>query len=349
MWNKRFVYIAEDISFPIDEGIKKYSYNLALFLNKFGKTDLFTGGKNKQLPEIQLLPRNKLFFSIILFKIIKRNNAKIIYVPTSSSTFASFLRLGILKFFTGKKTILISIQKRNHSYWQKKIIKFFLKPDLIFVFSEREKKYHEQFGCQVEITSIGVDIKKFMPILENQKKQLKIKYGLNLTRKVILHVGHINSKRNIKLLTEFINHGYEVVIIGSTRFEKDELLKEELISKGITIVDKFIESINEFYQMADLYVFPVWDDGAVIEFPLSILEAMACNIDILTTPFGSIPANFKETDSFQYFSENDLLITKANKLLNKKITSSNLNVEIVYDSYTWDKQFQQLIQKIEKI
>jgi glycosyltransferase involved in cell wall biosynthesis len=40
--------------------------------------------------------------------------------------------------------------------------------------------------------------------------------------------------------------------------------------------------------MADCYVFPVHSVGDAIEMPLSVLEALACGVPVVSTRFGSL-------------------------------------------------------------
>ena len=51
----------------------------------------------------------------------------------------------------------------------------------------------------------------------------------------------------------------------------------------------FVESIEHLYQAADCFVFPVLAADGAIELPLSVLEAMATNLPIMTTRFGGLP------------------------------------------------------------
>jgi glycosyltransferase involved in cell wall biosynthesis len=55
---------------------------------------------------------------------------------------------------------------------------------------------------------------------------------------------------------------------------------------------KHFSNIEDIYRLSDCYVFPTIDKKACIETPLSVLEAMACNLPIITTRFGSIPRLF---------------------------------------------------------
>lgn len=343
---ENIILITEDISEPIDEGIKKYSFKLAQFLIESKHAKIFTSKSNPRLNSQHNLPSNKFFFSISFFKKLKVFHADIIiYLPNSSSTLMSFLRLKIISLITHKKTALISIQKRNHSKLSRVIIKYILRPNLIFVFSEREEKYYRLMRLNVEITSAGVNTKEYFPISEKNKMQLRKSLNINGNKKIILHVGHINKDRNIEILKHIADLGHQVVIIGSTCFTDDEKLKSELTQCGIIIISTFLDNINEYYQISDLYIFPVQNNNSVIEFPLSILEAMACNLPVLTTKFGSLPNHFKETNFFKYFHDKNELLAYTKILLSDETISCNNN-EQIEKSYTWEGRFNDLINKI---
>ena len=342
------ILITEDVSFPIDEGIKKYSFKIVEYFNKRMGSYTFTNEFNKELKNQLKLPQNKLFFSFKFYKALMKLEGDILYIPNSSSTLASFIRLKIIEIFTRKRTVLISIQKRSHSNWQKKLIKVLLKPSLIFVFSDREKKYYEELNINTEMTSIGVNIDKFSMVTDEKRKKLRVKYNVNPDKKVVCHVGHINEARNIRMLKNLVSNSCEVVIIGSTCFDSDEALKLDLESNGVILISDYIENIGEIYQMLDAYIFPVKIDNAVIEFPLSILEAMSCNIPILSTKFGSIPKHFKENEYFKYFDSEDELIHKTKSLFSQSnLNDCNNRIEIV-ENFTWDTQFEKLYNKIIK-
>ena len=343
------ILITEDISYPIDEGIKKYSFKLAQHLAIHQKASVFTYVFNKDISNQQNLPQNKLFFSYNFFKSIRKKKGIIVYVPNGSSTFFSFLRLKILEVFSSKPTVFIGIQKRQHTSLQKTIIKFFLKPKLMFIFSLREKNYYKSLGIKTEMTSIGVNTNKYVSVNSKNKLELRTKLNLPLNKNILLHVGHINKGRNISVLKALLNQGYEVIVIGSTCFNDDNDLKHELVDAGINIVSHYIDKINEYYQAVDAYVFPVLNDNSVIEFPLSILEAMSCNLPILTTPFGSIPFHFKETDFFRYFNDEESLITESNELFKMNDNINCNNAKIIMDSYSWEKQFEILYKQIENL
>ena len=69
-----------------------------------------------------------------------------------------------------------------------------------------------------------------------------------------------------------------------------------LINEGMTVIRKYISSMVDIYNLADFYVFPVLRQDGAIETPLSVMEAMACNLPIVSVPVGDVPEVIGSTD-----------------------------------------------------
>ncbi len=337
----RAVIITEDISDPIDEGIKKFSFYLAKYVEGSNTENLiFSCFPNKRLSNIKSLPTNKLLFSINFFKQLYRSRPNLlIYVPFSSSTLMSFIRMSLLSLLAQKaKIIMVSVQERRHNYFSKKLISF-LKPDWLIVLSNKQANYYRQMGFQATVSPIGVESSKYREISLDEKSMLRQKLNLPVNEKIVLHVGHINKGRNLEILRKLLGLGYRIVIIASTRFESDLKLKSELEKEGYLFVSDYIENIEEYYQASDIYVFPVLSAFNAMEFPMSVLEAMSCNIPVITTRFGGIENFLEETEWFKYFLNEEELISKINSFpINSKCT----NRELVLSKFSWRSVFDNL-------
>jgi glycosyltransferase involved in cell wall biosynthesis len=337
------IIIAEDISYPIDEGIKKFSFHLAkYFIAKSKENKVFSASVNQEIQGIERLPKNKLLFSLSFSKSLRASKAKnIIYIPSSSSTFMSFFRLKLIAFLSrSRKVFLVSVQQRKHGKISKALLRF-LKPDEIVVLSNKEAVYYNALGIKCRVTPIGVDIEKFTEVNQIQKQSIRTKLGLPLNHKIVLHVGHINKGRNIGELKCLLKIGYNVVIIGSTRFESDKKYKLELEKEGFTFINHYIDKIEEYYQAADIYVFPVLSATSAMEFPLSVLEAMACNIPVITTKFGGIEKFLPQSDWLKYFSDGNELISITNSF--SQIQHCQ-NRNAIREEFTWEKVFETTFQ-----
>jgi len=91
--------------------------------------------------------------------------------------------------------------------------------------------------------------------------------------------------------------GVQTLLAGSRSTPQDATLIEELRAAGVRVIADFVPHVEELYQLADLYVFPCPPDAPAeqtpaIEVPLSVLEALACDLPVATTRFGGLPALF---------------------------------------------------------
>jgi glycosyltransferase involved in cell wall biosynthesis len=295
------------------------------------------------------LPRNRLCIGIYLRRKIKTFNPDIIYyLPTAHATVYSFLRAKILKFYgNGARTILITLQPRRYSSIMRKIIPFIL-PDLIFAQSAKTLKDLSSMGGRVKKIPAGVDLRKFKPVDHQAQKKLRGKYGFPDDKFIVLHVGHINRNRNMHFLDKIQSiYGVQAVVIGSSTYPEDGDLVQDLKKKGVIIINDYKENIEEFYQCADCYLFPVFSDGACIEVPLSVFEAMACNLPVVTTKYGDLPNLILQQDGFNYAETADQLIAKVESVkrtpdantrkLVERFSWENIVKKAVTDSFTEEK------------
>jgi len=215
----------------------------------------------------------------------------------------------------------------------------FLTPDLILVQSASVLKKLSTFGCWVKLVPSGVDLERFHPITEERKLGLWSKYGVDADKFAILHVGHRN--RNIQILKELQRDNNKVLVVGSTSTEQDEDLVDELRIAGVRVVTTYLQNIDEIYQLSDCYVFPVTSETASIEVPLSVLEAMACNLPVVTTRYGGLSTMFNGEGNELFFVEKlKDLSNKVEKV--KKFNHSETRRMI--EPYSWGEVAKRILE-----
>ncbi len=304
--------LSERLAPPLDEGFKNTAIHLkdalaaqheVLGLTCFGQ----------DIPEHDIInvPANRLLLSLPLWRAIARFAPEIVYyIPTASATLPSLLRARLLRLYarSGRsqgKVVLVALQPRMPSPrplplgegWGEGGTRWLVRalaPDLILLPSRQVAELLPPLGCPVAFIPLGVDLVRFKPGKAAAKAGLRRKYGLAEQSWVLLHVGHIKRERNVQILAHLqATLGCQVLLVGSSSTQQEVELVAELKKAGIMVITEFIPII-EAYHLADGYIFPTFADGAAIGIPLSVLEAMACNLPVVSTPFGGLPQLFAE-------------------------------------------------------
>ena len=293
----RILFFTEDLSEPFDEGIKKSALNIAMALAE--KNDVMAickfGVPSGILPfTVKRVDTNRLMLDMDFISLIRKFQPDtIFYLPSSSGTFASFLRMGIIKTYARRaRTVMINLTPKQLNKFQKKFIRY-IRPDIVLSPSPTELNIVASIGITNIFLPLFVDTSKFQPLHNIVRKEaLRKKYDIPVHKYIITHIGHINWGRNLNALIPIQNGDNQVVVVGSSSTPidapKEKELKKHLIDYGIKIIDGYVENIEELYQLSDLYVFPVIFEGGCIGIPLSILEARACGIPVLSTEFGGL-------------------------------------------------------------
>jgi len=340
----KIAVISEELKFPIDEGFKKVAYEIVNALKDKNKM-IFIGRYPINVPGClcKAIQTNKLFLNKLLFQTLKQFNPEVIlYIPYSSITIASLLRAWILKIFSRKSIIVLALQPRHYPNFSTYFIPF-LRPDLLLVLSGKSQRYYQSLGFKVQKIPLGVDIDRFKPVTEKEKIQLRKKYNIPEDKKVVLHIGHLKKSRNIDSLVQIVQKEdiFLLLVTSTSTFADEELRKNLHNTNNIKIINWYVENIEEIYQLSDCYLFLVEDPIGCIEIPLSVLEAMACNLPVITTKFGGLPDWFEEKDGLFFVSNEG----EFNSTL-QYISSVKINTRDLLSDYLWENISQQILKSI---
>ncbi|WP_342676401.1 glycosyltransferase family 4 protein [Methanofollis sp. UBA420] len=166
-------------------------------------------------------------------------------------------------------------------------------PDLIVTQSPEAARLLKETGARVRLLPHGVDTVRFRPVPAGEKGRLREKYDLDREVSVLLHVGHVKPDRGLGQLLRLQQTipDCQVVIVGSPRFARDRKYAAYLREHGCIVMEGYYSRIEELYQLADCYVFP---RGKTLFLPLTVMEAMACNLPVVTAPFDGVMQFFPE-------------------------------------------------------
>jgi glycosyltransferase involved in cell wall biosynthesis len=298
----RICVFSERLALPFDEGIKNYALNLARELAQDHDVLTLTAyGESLPAFAVENLPANPLLFSPRLAARVQEFEPDlIIYVPTACATLFSFWRARRLKAFSrGAPVALVALQPRAYGYLARALMPR-LRPDLVIVQSELTQGALASLGCHTSLVPPAIDLERFQPASAARQVELRRQYGLDPEVPVVLHVGHLNRGRNVQALARLPSLGMQVVVVGSTSTPHDQGLVDELLAAGVRVMTQYVADIAQIYQLADCYVFPVMAETGAIDVPLSVLEAMACDLAVVTTRFGGLPQLFASAPGLRY-------------------------------------------------
>lgn len=203
-------------------------------------------------------------------------------------TLKGLLFVKFLKLLTSSKIVVSATKPALPGYFR--IFSGILRPDVIIVQSKENERFFKNLRYRCAFIPNGVDTDKFAPVPCSKKLELRRKFNLNEADFIMLHVGPVKAGRNQESLLKI--QGAKLLLIASITNPSEEMLYNELVEANVTVWKEYFPDIQEIYALADAYVFPVFEKLNSIEIPLSVLEAMACNLPVITTRYGGLESLF---------------------------------------------------------
>jgi len=323
------VALIGDRSAPLDEGMKKTTAALSAALTYYCELRVFNPLRS---------------ITLDFWSGIQDFHPQVIhYIPGPS--LKSFVLLSAIKKWLGGLPTVMSITHPD-PHLPVRIVDRFLRPDLLLLQSTQSARQFQCLKCRKEFIPNGVDTNVFYPVSEQVKLKLRTKLEIDAAKFVVLHVGNTRMARNLESLLALQSEGYQVVVIGSTTISGDPEVTERLKAAGCLVVEHYVERIEGYYQSADCYVFPTVDHIAAIQHPLSVLEAMACNLPVVTREFGAIPNLFNPGDGF-YLVKTDRALTETVKRVKARPGAVRTREMVI--PFSWSAIAEKLILQYERL
>ncbi|WP_165394702.1 glycosyltransferase family 4 protein [Methanofollis fontis] len=251
---------------------------------------------------------NRHLISAGIWKEMKTFSPDIIHYITAPTQSSFFVLKTAQKICGGDvKTVISALHPRSHDLFSNSFTRRYvqsLKPDLILTQCREIENNFTSAGCKTSRLPNGVDTLRFTPRNQEDRIRMRESLGIDEEKYVILHVGHITRARGIGILRDLQNadRDHQVVIVGSSYFKPDHTLWNDLKQSGCLILNTYFRHIEEIYGLADCYVFPTPPANSIF-MPLSVLEAMSCNIPVVSTPFQGLTDHFSEGEGLRFFTE----------------------------------------------
>jgi len=284
---------------------------------------------------------NKLLFFVSQFLIIfcKMPFYKIIHLQSSHGwSYRRLFILFVMAKFLRKKTIWhihgsqFDIYYENACFFEKNIIKFGLrKADKVIALSSAWKKTLHKIepSALIDIILNGVNIKKYQVLNRHPHNPM-----------IVLFLGRLGKRKGIYDIINAIEilkkENIQFILAGDGEINE---VKEVLYKKGLQSkvnVPGWISGNDkqDLLSKSDVYILPSYNEG----LPISILEAMAAGLPVISTPIGGIPdavidgknGYLIEPGDFEDLASKILMITKDYNLWKKLSIGS---IEIGEDKY----------------
>ena len=304
----KILFVCERLGERDDEGIRNLAQALLDHFAERHDVLALTQGESGAASKVLRIAMNPLarrtFLSAELLRQASRFRPDVtLYVPWTSGTLPTFVRARVLRYATRAPVAIYLTQPYDNPQWQRLFVRYLL-PELAIALSDNVVRHLAQLGAEAELVPAGVDLVRFRPPSAEEREQRRAELGIGKDERLVVHVGHLNRNRldegDIAALARA--PGRRVVIVGSTSTPQDEALVRGLEAAGCRVIDRYLPHIERLYQAADAYLFPTRAQRSSIGVPLSVLEALACGLPVVSTRFEGLPRLFPAAAQVRFFS-----------------------------------------------
>jgi glycosyltransferase involved in cell wall biosynthesis len=213
-----------------------------------------------------------------------------------------------------------------------------------FALSKEEMNYIKKTSpnSKVKFQTMGIEEEYFENI---SKKLARKKLKLPLNKKIFIFIGRINKEKGIKYLLDSMKKlkDIDLKILGYTQsinyfkeYSKKLKLKNVEFLGGVFGKRKLL-----YLSAADGLILPSSKEGA----PVTIMEAFARNLPVITTNVGGVPLMVKD-------KKNSLIIKEKNsqdivRAVNQFVKKPIKNVKKYSDKYKWKNIIKDTIKEYE--
>lgn len=267
---------------------------------------------------------------------IRRFNPQIVHSVHGPSP-RTFVMMAILRLVVPRAAFLMSLNQTGPGFQYLRLLLRKLRFIRLLSQDPVSECYFSQLGFSVHPLPNGVDTERFHPSSPVLPQELQGRLASD--RPCLMHVGHLKPNRGLDILAQLSGyHGWQVLIVGSPIAPAVPEVMRMLEATDCIVLRKFIEDLPGLYSAINAYAFPVSDRLGAIDMPLSVLEAMACNCAVISTPFKALPRFLPQGDGLFYFDTVD----EAKAGLDQIMNSNGVMTRQKVAPFSWNNILHQL-------
>ena len=240
--------------------------------------------------------------------------------------------------------------KKNNAWSKRWKLKSVLSKHIAYDNPEMEKRFFHSFLFRKKISFIphGVDTEVFKPLGKIERQTFNI--GC---------IGNIGSNKNQSFIIEALKHLPDNVVLhlyGNEEKEYRNFLDEQINKynlKNRVFFHGFIENkaLPEIFRNLDLFVLASFQEG----LPVSILEAMACGVPVLSSDSGGGSRYLLDSDSIFSLKDTSEFIEKVMGMYTMDRAEievlTNMGIKNILEKHTLEhevKAYETLYKKLVK-
>jgi D-inositol-3-phosphate glycosyltransferase len=212
------------------------------------------------------------------------------------------------------------------------------------VYNRTVQKWIQKYKKEVHYVPNGVDLKLFNKPTQQEKQIIRERYNLPLDAFIVLFVGRFVPKKGFDILYNAKDPSYLLVFVGGGVIP--EFIKSDNSARIIEPLPQ--EELAMMYKASDVFILPSHGEG----FPLSIQEAMATGLPIITSKHNNLD-QIADSPLITYIdtTETDIKLAikkiQSNLILRKDM--SEYSSKIARENYSWERNATKLLDIYHKV
>jgi glycosyltransferase involved in cell wall biosynthesis len=232
----------------------------------------------------------------------------VIYVPSPKPMLSTFYRGSTLRKSAGEANHVMVVLVPFVGTRSPAALLRMLYPGVILVPSYKSLLSLSRLSLDGDVLRFGVDPVAYRPANREERATMRKRHGIGENAFVFL-LGSRNHTDGRQVVAALGETG-DAQIIEATQ---QRLVDSSTGQRGRRPVPR-TEDPRECYSFADCFVFAGTDVNESVEIPVGVVEALACGVPVLTTPFGGLRDFFLDGPDLRYWNSVEQLADAARRL-----------------------------------